>query len=326
MYRRSIGIGFVFGAVALFGEEASAQWDRYRKSSTNIRESFRPVTEKNRDAVVTVLRDGDPCALGCLVHREGWVLTKGSELYGELTIRLADGRTMEVVDVARETTCDLGVVRLGGDFAISPVSFARDGSANVGQLLAALSGEDLPLAVGVIGAPAREVPRERGLLGVMLGTVDGLPTVTDVLPRTTAELVGLQEGDRIVQVDGQRYRDHRSLVDNLRHASVGDAVELEIQRGEETLRLTAELGSSAQEADTMNGPLSRVRSGFERAFPHDCIVHPDECGGPLVDLSGDVVAVNIARAGRTGCLAIPASKVQEILPKLMSKGTGARRY
>jgi S1-C subfamily serine protease len=47
------------------------------------------------------------------------------------------------------------------------------------------------------------------------------------------------------------------------------------------------------------------------------VVEPEDCGGPLVDLDGDVVGVNIARAGRTETRAIPSEVVRSLLPGMM---------
>ena len=41
-----------------------------------------------------------------------------------------------------------------------------------------------------------------------------------------------------------------------------------------------------------------------------------DCGGPLVDLSGKVIGINIARAGRTETYALPADVVQALLGPL----------
>jgi serine protease Do len=45
---------------------------------------------------------------------------------------------------------------------------------------------------------------------------------------------------------------------------------------------------------------------------------PKDCGGHLVNHGGQVVGVNIARAGRTESYAIPASEALSVLYDLMS--------
>ena len=49
------------------------------------------------------------------------------------------------------------------------------------------------------------------------------------------------------------------------------------------------------------------------------MLKPKDCGGPLVDLSGKVVGVNIARAGRVETLALPADTVEAIVKRLLSE-------
>jgi S1-C subfamily serine protease len=47
-------------------------------------------------------------------------------------------------------------------------------------------------------------------------------------------------------------------------------------------------------------------SGFPEAMQHDTDLFPDQCGGPLFDLSGKAVGLNIARAARIASYALPA--------------------
>ncbi|MEX2027294.1 MAG: S1C family serine protease, partial [Pirellulaceae bacterium] len=54
------------------------------------------------------------------------------------------------------------------------------------------------------------------------------------------------------------------------------------------------------------------------AIQHDTVLKPSECGGPIVDLSGKVVGINIARGGRVESYALPATLVRSLLPDLMS--------
>ena len=44
---------------------------------------------------------------------------------------------------------------------------------------------------------------------------------------------------------------------------------------------------------------------------------PEDCGGPLVDLEGRVLGINIARAGRVESYALPASVVRETVDRLL---------
>jgi S1-C subfamily serine protease len=62
-------------------------------------------------------------------------------------------------------------------------------------------------------------------------------------------------------------------------------------------------------------------SGFDRVIQHDTVLDPDECGGPVLDIAGRVVGLNIARAGRVVSYALPASLV---IPQMVSMLEEAR--
>jgi serine protease Do len=64
--------------------------------------------------------------------------------------------------------------------------------------------------------------------------------------------------------------------------------------------------------------LSNRRSGYPVILQHDTVIRPTDCGGPLVDLHGRVVGLNICRAGRVESWAIPAEVVQSVLTDLKS--------
>ncbi len=63
---------------------------------------------------------------------------------------------------------------------------------------------------------------------------------------------------------------------------------------------------------------------FSTVFAHDFRLRPEECGGPVVDLAGHVVGLNIARADATRTLAIPADVVQAVIKALRSQAAQRR--
>jgi serine protease Do len=66
----------------------------------------------------------------------------------------------------------------------------------------------------------------------------------------------------------------------------------------------------------MSGALSRNRTGFPTALQHDMVLEPSQCGGPIVDLNGHVIGLNIARSGRIECFAIPSATLVDLLKKV----------
>ena len=110
----------------------------------------------------------------------------------------------------------------------------------------------------------------------------------------------------------------------------------------ESVRLTIERPTDSSEMDTLemnagirdfgvlretendskvNGPRNVRLSGFDRVIQHDTVLDPEECGGPVLDTSGNVVGLNIARAGRVVSYALPASLV---IPEMISMLQEAR--
>ena len=75
--------------------------------------------------------------------------------------------------------------------------------------------------------------------------------------------------------------------------------------------------SGAEFQNSLGGPLSERRAGFPLAIQHDSVLQPTDCGGPIVDLDGKAVGLNIARAGRVESYALPAAIVRESVDKLL---------
>ncbi len=104
----------------------------------------------------------------------------------------------------------------------------------------------------------------------------------------------------------------------------GDLINLQVRRGEEELALEATLqqrpaGDNRGDLQNLMGSdLSPRRSGYPTILTHDSVVKPSDCGGPLVDLDGNVVGINISRAGRTESWAVPTEVIQGLLPDLKS--------
>jgi S1-C subfamily serine protease len=70
--------------------------------------------------------------------------------------------------------------------------------------------------------------------------------------------------------------------------------------------------------NNMGSKLSDRRTGFPNILQHDTVLRPEDCGGPLVELDGKAVGINIARAGRTESYAIPSDVVRTLVPELKS--------
>ncbi len=161
------------------------------------------------------------------------------------------------------------------------------------------------------------------MLGIVIAEGEEGPRVDQVMPDSSAEKAGIRVNDVVLSVNGRQTRNRETLIERIRRFHAGDKVTLSIQRGEKKMEVDARLGSFAQFGgahfhDTLGGPLSERRSGFTQALQHDTWLKPNDCGGPLVNLDGEVVGINIARAGRTSSLALPVSVVRPLIDGLKS--------
>ncbi|MDA7907556.1 S1C family serine protease, partial [Akkermansiaceae bacterium] len=82
------------------------------------------------------------------------------------------------------------------------------------------------------------------------------------------------------------------------------------------------------------GRLSEKTGGYPDVIQHDIPLPPELCGGPLFNLKGKCVGVNVSRAGRTKTYAIPADEIVELLkikvapkphPKMASKPAPSKK-
>jgi serine protease Do len=293
-----------------------------------LREVFHEVVADAARSTVGVLCDGRPAALGTVVGGDGWILTKASELSGAaaITCRLPDGREAAAKLVGVTDTYDLAMLKADVS-RLHPVSWSpqQAQALAVGQWVATVGPHDGALAVGVMSVERRGIPHQSAMLGIMMGeAVDGV-RVLQVFPDSPAAKAGLAVDDVVLRVADKPTPRREALVEQVQSRQPGEEIQLLVRRGRERISLVATLTSRGGVLDgrtaAMNhlgGELSRRSAGFPAVFQHDTVLAPEDCGGPLVDLQGVVIGINIARAGRTESYAIPADVVAELIGPLES--------
>jgi len=177
---------------------------------------------------------------------------------------------------------------------------------------------DIPQVIGVISTPRREIPHRPGVLGVELDQTDGPAKVVVVRQDGAAKQAGLKAGDIVLKVDKTAVRSSDDLRHTIQTYQPSDVVDLVVKRADEQLNFTITLRGDSQEnrsvrMNAMGTQLSSRATDFPSVIQHDSTIRAVDCGGPLVDLSGKVIGVNIARAGRTESYAIPADRVQSLV-------------
>jgi serine protease Do len=265
-------------------------------------------------------------ALGTVVDPNGYVLTKASQLGDDLSVRMAGGDSLPADVIGVHEPFDLALLKVDAR-GLPGVSWNRGEAPAVGSLLAAPGPDGQALAAGVVSVAPRRPMGARGFLGVGHELTDDGVRVTGVLEGTAADSAGIQTGDIIRQVNDVTIRNPMELNEAVGNQDPGTKIRLQLQRKDRTIDAEAVLGTRRISGvrlqrfnlmDRMGSRLSDRRDGFPFVLQHDCVLAPEECGGPLVDLSGQVVGINIARAGRVASYAAPANEVLAVLPDLMS--------
>jgi serine protease Do len=170
--------------------------------------------------------------------------------------------------------------------------------------------------------PARD-PAQTGFLGITLAPIDGGGIkIESVQPNQAAANAGIQANDVVLLLNGKPVKDVDEFISIVGGHKPKDVITLKIKRGSEEKEIKATLGQRPLDRgdiqNTMGGELSLRRAGFPSFLQHDTVLRPQDCGGPVVDLDGKVIGINIARAGRTESYAIPSEALQPLLFDLMS--------
>ena len=63
----------------------------------------------------------------------------------------------------------------------------------------------------------------------------------------------------------------------------------------------------------MGGERSDFRDGFPSVIQTDIALEPEDQGGPVVTLDGEIIGLNIARAGRIKTYTLPSEVILELL-------------
>ena len=281
--------------------------------------ALQPVTSKAAKSVVAIQVNGAPAVLGTVVSGEGHILTKNTEtLKGEIS-RPGDGGKVPLKLVKRFPKRDLALYQ-GAPEGLKPVRWTGKKKNPIGTLLTTPGPDGEPLGIGLISVLTRALG-EIGFLGIQAGEGDGGVVIVRIVNGSPAQKAGLRADDVITHVDGKALMDPFAFGSKIRTYRAGDEVEFTYRRGEEEQKISVKLASRPEEQSSgrfrrmneMSGPLSERISGFPLALQHDIPIPPSFCGGPLLDLQGRCVGINVSRAGRVKTLAIPTEDLRELL-------------
>jgi len=295
------------------------------RQNSGLLASLRPAVKNAAKSSVVVYSDNRSVAMGTIFRQDGYILTKASELDDTDTIRCKLFNSVEkrarLVEVSKEH--DLAILKIDADDLV-PAQWANQ-SASIGNFLLTPDPFGNVLALGTFSVPTRSTAvGQQAFLGVQPETTPAGVRVSAIQPGTASALAGLQDGDIITKLNQTVVSDASTLVKAIRDRAPGDKIEITFNRNGTTQTTTATLaareysGEQAARFKMMNrlGAVPSQRyDNFPSVFQHDAPLFPEDCGGPITNLDGEIVGINIARLGRAASYAIPASTVQSVISK-----------
>ncbi len=316
--------------------------DKFSKSASGFEKMFDPILEDARQSLVKIRSTGASrsrrakrrqIALGTVVSGKGWVLTKASELKGQLFCETSAGELLEAKILGLSPEYDLALLQVqeqAPEHVWQPARWAGPAAAITGDWLATPLDHKDDAHLGVVSVDSRLIPPAKPFIGIRM--INANPTgveITGVQAKSPASKSGLRVNDVILRLNDAMVKDIEQLREQLEQSDAGDVVTLSVIRNGQQRKVKLALANRdkvssenmrSNQQNRMGTRLSGRRKNFPLAFQHDTALQANECGGPIVNIEGDVVGVNVARAGRVASLAIPAHQILEIIEQL---GSGA---
>jgi S1-C subfamily serine protease len=303
-------------------EAVDAQADRFNKA-------LEPALAEAAKSTVRVWSGKFRLAYGTVIGEGDKVLTKWSEIARfrdrTLLVQTGDNQSRRATITEVHEKDDLAILTLDGG-KLTPVRWAAR-ELPLGTFLIAAQPTGKSAAFGVVSVLERNLrDTDQAFIGVAgaLGFDGPGVKVEHVTEGSGAAKAGLKKGEIILQIGERPLSGMMELRNAVSAAAPGDSIQLTVKNAKGGQRVIdvvlgnrPELptfpGDRLRAMERMGGRLSQVRDSFTRVVQTDMRPDPDQVGGPVVDLDGNVVGITVARTDRTRSFLMPASVVQEIL-------------
>jgi serine protease Do len=297
-----------------------------RLNGANTRKAFAKTKQAAFASTVRLIRNGKLITHGTIVSKEGLLLTKASACVGAREAVLADGQAYPVRIRRRDEKTDLALLQImAKDNSFEPVQWSSDILPKEGGWMVSADPKLKGLKVGVNSGTPRAIKREGGVIGVILGR-DGNATggiaIAEVVPRAAGATAGLKKGDVITKVNGKSVKRREQVIELVGSHDPGDVVSIEVIRDERSFSYQVTLGHRSVTFEMFNrnlqmsGPVSKRKDNFPMIIQHDLPLPPEAMGGPVLDINGKAVGLNMARVDRVTTYALTAKIVQDTFKTL----------
>lgn len=307
-----------------FRRDSSSRYGRNSAAMKATLDDLVGATEK----ATCIVRDGKTdLVVGTVFSSDGWIVTKNSEIQNvkELNCIFADDREFAATVVATDSSYDMALLKIDARDLVAIEVADKSSEVDAGQIVVSCDPDGKVMSMGLVTAKPRRFsirPRspqsDRGFLGVVCRSSDEGLIVRTVTDRSGADRAGLKRRDLIASVEGQKVTTTNELIDILKGYKASQTIQLSVNRGDDLINIEAILGKRPNAGNERTdkwggGPFSDRRSGFPVVIPHDSVIKPQQCGGPLLNSDGEVIGLNIARAIRVASYAVPIQEVKRFV-------------
>ncbi len=301
----------------------------FRTTGAEVVAAFEAERQVLQTSSAVILDGRKEAGYGVVISTDGYILTKASEVtkVTKLSVTVDEKNYADAKVLLVDTIWDVALVKIAAE-GLLPVVYAATSEVPQGTWVmanGATTRTKRRLLAGIVSAKIREIPASGGaVLGVVLKTVKKLLEIQEVGEKSGAFEAGLQKGDVILKVEGKPITKVEEIAELLKTRKEGSTVKVTYRRKklentvEVRLAARAELFDDQQNRnDQMSGDYSSRRSGFPRVMQHDVLGSRQVVGGPLLELGGKCIGMNIARANRAENYAIPVEDLKEIAARMM---------
>lgn len=319
-----------------------------RLSGKGVEAAFEDQRQVLQDSSVAFYEGTIPVLYGVVMSPDGYILTKESELYNldeetkkktlrELKVIAGKDRYTGFEIVASDVKWDLALVKIDAK-NLKPVKWADSSELAQGTWVVTNGSSSKArrrVNIGIVSANTRAVDGQLPIvMGVGLKKVKDGVKVEGVSENSGAQKAGIKKGDIITKFDGVAVLERENVLDIIRTKQPGDMVQVEFMRDGKVLEAEMELKAREESGeeqkgqsrnDQMSGEFSKRRDSFPRVIQTDIAQNFRQTGGPLLNLTGEAVGLNIARATRVESFAVPSEEAQEVYAELLKAVEGKKK-
>ena len=316
-------------ALLLPGQAQQSLDSAYRTTGSAVVAAFEPQRQILQRSSAVILDGRKEICYGVVISPDGHILTKASEILGAAAwgVTIDQTKYNDAKLLMTDPTWDVALLKVEAS-GLQPVAYAPTSAVPPGTWVVANGATTRTtrrLLAGIISAKIREIPPAGGAaLGVLLKVKTKSLEIEDVTEKSGAKEAGLQKGDVILTIEGKKVKKLEDIAEILKDRKAGSTVKISYRRGGKEATADVRLASRSEmftdqmnRNDQMSGEFSKHRSGFPRVMQHDILGAASVVGGPLLDLDGRCVGMNIARANRAESFAIPVEDLKEIAERLI---------